>query len=117
MKRSIRQRVGHFIDTVTVNDILSKTDLKQANLYRVKAGENFRIEVLEKIFIAYPNLSPDWVIKGIGEMWQDSIKTENYQIVENQFHLNEDAQLYRNAQNTEGVLENILRRLKDLEGK
>ena len=76
MKTDIRQRIAELIQVITVTEIVSKTDLKKANLYRVKGLENFGIEILEKIIEAYPNISSEWLIYGIGEMWKNSIKSE-----------------------------------------
>ena len=90
---SINERTTLFINTVTVPEILKKTDLGQSGLYKIGNGGGVSALTIEKLCQGYPNLSIEWLIYGIGEMWKTSTKVEV----------------------TEGVIENLQRRLAETE--
>ena len=108
---SLRNRIAFFVKTMTVSDVLEKTNLKQSNLYRVRDGLNFGVDIIEEIINGYPNLNPSWLMYGNGEMWKDSNLVED----STEMELKEDAVQYGKVQNTEGVLERIERRLNEQE--
>ena len=89
---NINERVAYFINEVTVPEILKKSDLGQSALYKVAGGGGFKSSTLEGLCKAYPNLSADWLLYEIGNMWKDSTKVES----------------------TEGVIERHERRLNEL---
>lgn len=68
------QRVKEFIKEVGIQDILKKTNLGQSLVYKLKDTGGANSTTLEEIFIGFPNLSSEWIFKGIGKMW----KSENY---------------------------------------
>ena len=67
----------------------------QSALYKIAGGGGASALTIEKLCQGYPNLSIEWLIFEIGEMWKDSNKVEV----------------------TEGDMENLLRRVAHLEQK
>lgn len=74
---TINQRMALIINTIGVPDILKKTDLGQSALYKIAAGGGVNGITIEKMCKGYPDISIEWVIYGIGEMWKNSTKVEN----------------------------------------
>lgn len=98
---SANQRLIEFINEVTVTDLLLRTKIGKSSLYKIKHSGGANVSTLQEIFESYPNLSPDWIFKGIGKMWTK----------ENSGQVNEEKAEYKTntqnpkPQNTEGVTE------------
>lgn len=73
----VNQRLIEFINEVGVQDILKRTTLGQSLIYKLKETGGATSSTLEEIFKGYPNLSAEWLFKGIGNKWN----LENYGIV------------------------------------
>ena len=73
---SIRKRIASFIEIVSINEILEKTNIKRSTLYRVKNEEMYSIEVIEELFRVYLNLNPYYFFLGKGNMFLDSNKLD-----------------------------------------
>ena len=78
---SIRKKIAKFIEIVTINEILEKTNIKRSTLYRVKNEEIYSIEVIEELFRVYTNLNPHYFFLGKGNMFLDSYKLDESNIL------------------------------------
>ena len=110
---TINERVTYFINTVTVAEILKRTDLGQSALYKIASGGGVSAITLEKICKAFPNLNHNWILVETGTMWNDSTLVENKKANEPSINYG------KRLSNTEGVglLENLIKRIEQLENQ
>ena len=62
----IKQRILQFVDTLGVSkrDFYARTGISRGTL---ESATGITEDTITKVFAAYPNLSPSWVITGVGE--------------------------------------------------
>lgn len=70
---SCTARIVKFIDWLQINknQFAASIDINQAVLSHVLNGRNKpSLDVIKKILIAYPQLNPDWLLLGHGDMFR-----------------------------------------------
>lgn len=107
---SIRKKIAHFVEIVSINEILEKTNIKRSTLYRVKNEEIYSIEVIEELFRVYPNMNPHYFFLGKGNMFLDSYKLDESNILNG---TNEEETEYQTTD--KGLIEQIQYDIKTLQ--
>lgn len=89
----ILERLKQYIDSkgITIAAFERSVGMSNASFGKsLKNGGSIGTDKLEKILTIYPDISPMWLLKGIGEMvygdnteFVENEKTENFQILKN----------------------------------
>ena len=108
---SIIKRTAEILKILEVQEVSKKTGLKDSTLYRIRNGNNYNIDVLEVILKAYPQINHVWIFTGKGEMFLDSNKIKNFNIME----VLEPSAYYGNRE--QGILETMQQDIKDLKAE
>lgn len=125
------ERLKQLIDVIGISITAFETSIgvsKGALAKPIKNKRSVGVEVLEKILTSYPNVSLDWLVLGIGEIFKDSnalkpensIKDVNYKEPENWITIskNEYIELQRKAlEGNEERLAAVEKMIDELKGK
>lgn len=108
---SIIKRTAEILKILEVQEVSKKTGLKDSTLYRIRNGNNYNIDVLEAILKSYPQINHVWIFTGKGDMFLDSNKIKNLNIME----VSEPGALYGNS--GDGILERMQQDIKELKNE
>ena len=68
------------LDSLTMSDFAKKIGVQSAQVSHVKSGRNqVTLDFVTKILVAYPQIDPDWLIFGKGEMFRKTAQSTDIQ--------------------------------------
>jgi hypothetical protein len=113
---NVNQRVEHLIQKIAQNKagFSAATGISTVILSHISSGRNkVSLSAVEQILIAYPQVSPEWLILGKGYMFKEVKDTRELDRIKSEV-LALKAQLQTNSQSTERKIEHIANLLDSL---
>jgi hypothetical protein len=70
-QQELSERIRQAFGNMRVKDMAAMANMSEQQMNRILNGDNFSVGFLFKIISALPNISLDWLVLGMGEMYKE----------------------------------------------